>query len=208
MQITDDCVRVTVCVRVCVAGCVCVAMLHIKFAVFWFVWCFEAACDASSAAFRPLLKSMQHFQIKFWAFYAIMHAIAVECGDCCLPVLQVQRAANECRCGCGCGCGTRLCIALSFDFICGHPNLQLPFLFFSVLSFFLFFCWMTINATSTKLWHNGIHIHTHTHALAFAAAGVAATVKLAHNMEKSFGSFAHQHQRACWAHVKHSNAIC
>lgn len=121
------------CVRVCVAGCVCVGMLHIKFAVFWIVWCFEAACgascDASSAAFRPPLKSMQHFQIKFWAFYAIMHAIAVECGDCCLRVLQVQRAANECRCG----CGARLCIALLFDSICGHPNLQLPFLFF-------FFC--------------------------------------------------------------------
>lgn len=96
------------------------------------------ACDASSAAFRPLLKSMQHFQIKFWAFYAIMHAIAVECGDCCLRVLQVQRAANECRCGCGCGGGTRLCIALSFDFICGHPNLQLPFLFFLLFQAFFF----------------------------------------------------------------------
>lgn len=50
--------------------------------------------------------------------------------------------------------------------------------------------------------------HTHTHTLEFGAAGVAATVKLTHNMEKSFASFAHQHQRACWAHVKHSNAIC
>lgn len=136
MQITDDCVRVTVCVRVCVAGCVCVwvcCILNLQYFGSFDVLRLRA-CDASSAAFRPLLKSMQHFQIKFWAFYAIMHAIAVECGDCCLRVLQVQRAANECRCG----CGAHLCIALSFDFICGHPNLQLPFLFFSSVSSIFF----------------------------------------------------------------------
>lgn len=128
MQITDDCVRVYVCVWVC-----CILNLQ-YFGSFDVLRLRVASCDASSAAFRPLPKSMQHFQIKFWAFYAIMHAIAVECGDCCLYVLQVRRGADDC----GCGCGPRLCIALSFDFICGHPNLQLPFVFFSLLSSLFF----------------------------------------------------------------------
>lgn len=91
----------TVCGSMCVAVCVWVCcILNLQyFGSFDVLRLRVATCDASSAAFRPLPKSMQHFEIKFWAFYAIMHAIAVECGDCCLCELPVQRGAASADAG-------------------------------------------------------------------------------------------------------------
>lgn len=166
------------------------------------------SCDAWAAAFRPLPKSMQHFQIKF---RGILCNYACDCGGMWWLFVRVawvsgQRSGKR-RVGKGsAGAGARVCI-LHFHLI-SFAAIQICSCF--PLHFFLGFLLFTgrplvplqLNYDTTGCEHTHTRTHTHTHRDA------AAAVKLAHNMEKSFASFTHQHQRACWAHVKHSNAIC
>lgn len=154
MQITDDCVRVSVCVRVCVAGCVCVwlcCILNLQYFGSFDVLRLRAGHRVTPVQlhFDRCLKVCNIFKSNFGHFMQLCmrlrwNVVIVVCVCCKCDVRQTNADA-----GADAG-AARTCVLLLFDFICGHPNLQLPFLFF-LFQAFVSFCWMTINATSTKL---------------------------------------------------------
>lgn len=142
MQITDDCVRVTVCGRVCVWLC---CILNLQY--FGSFDVLRLRVTPVQLHFDRCLKVCNIFKSNFGHFMQLCmrlrwNVVIVVCVCCKCNVRQTNADAGAAR-----ACVLRFhLISFAAIQICSCLSF-----FFSVSSFFLFFCWMTINATSTKL---------------------------------------------------------